>query len=195
MSSFKSHIYDRSEVEDIDFNWPLILLFLTIGLLGYLLVDVNPTLGLLLMFLSIIASYASRYKDWGKQERQGKFVGEIILTGDVFTLNGEKIDTSEIKDLKIEIGHTKGYKEWHRYGYTVSCGTKSCISLTARGVKYVHNFGISSVDQLNDLKKVLENLYSRGVFVKEFYLGVRTYLFNDLGYEDIQKFKKKYRLN
>jgi hypothetical protein len=48
---------------------------------------------------------------------------------------------------------------------------------------------------LKDLKLVLEELYTKGIFVKEFYLGERTYLFENLDYEDIQEFKKKYKLS
>jgi hypothetical protein len=79
--------------------------------------------------------YFYLYRDWGKKEEPGKYVGEIVLTGDLFTLDKETVNTSDLNQLKIEIGHTKGYKHWHRYGYTVSSGTTSSIELTVKGKK------------------------------------------------------------
>jgi len=105
------------------------------------------------------------------------------------------IKTSDINELKIEIGYTKGYKHYSRYSYTIDSGTNSRLELTAKGVKKSCNFQIYSDAQVKDLKNVLEELYLKGIFVREFYLGNRTYLLEELDYEDIQEFKKKYKLN
>jgi hypothetical protein len=192
--SFKSHIYDRQDIEEYNYNWPLFFLPLLTALLGYLLLDISETLGSTAIILSIIAMFFSLYKDWGKKEEEGKFIGEIVLTGDLFTVGKETVKTSNMSNLKIEIGHTKGYKHWYQYGYTVDSGTKSSLEFNVNGVKSHYNFQIFSDRQLNDLKVVLEELYDKGIFVKEFYLGNRTYLLENLDYEDIQDFKKKYRL-
>jgi hypothetical protein len=146
------------------------------------------------MILSAIGMYYNLFKDWGRKEEEGKYIGEVILTGDLFTLDKEIVKTSEIKDVKIEIGYAKGYKHWHRYGYTVDSGTRSSLEFTINGLKRHYNFQIFSDRQVKDLKAVLVGLYEKGIFVKEFYLGERTYLLDNLDYEDIQEFKKKYKL-
>jgi hypothetical protein len=192
--SFKSHIYDRQEIEESTTNWPLFILPLLTGLLGYLLTDINGTLGSTIMVLSTVGMYFNLYKDWGKKEEEGKYIGEIILTEDIFTLDRETFKTTDIKNLKIEIGYTKGYKHWHRYGYTIDSGTRSSLEFTITGLRRHYNFQIFSDRQVKDLKMVLEGLYEKGIFVKEFYLGERTYLLDNLDYEDIQEFKKKYKL-
>jgi hypothetical protein len=192
--SFKSHIYDRQEIEENTTNWPLFFLPLLTALLGYLLTDINTTLGTTIMLLSVVGMYINLYKDWGKKEEEGKYIGEISFTADLFTLDKEVVKTSDIKDVKIQIGYTKGHKHWHRYGYTVDSGTRSSLEFTINGVKRHYNFQIFSDRQVKDLKPVLEGLYERRIFVKEFYLGERTYLLDNLDYEDIQEFKKKYKL-
>jgi hypothetical protein len=191
---FKSHIYDRQEIEENTTNWPLFFLPLLTALLGYLLTDINETLGVTILALSIIGMYFNLYKDWGKKEEEGKYIGEINLTADLFTLDKEAVKTSEVKDVKIEIGYTKGHKHWHRHGYTVDSGTRSSLEFTINGLRKHYNFQIFSDRQVKDLKIVLAGLYEKGIFVKEFYLGERTYLFDNLDYEDIQEFKKKYKL-
>ena len=192
--SFKSHIYDRQEIEESTTNWPLFFLPLLTGLLGYLLTDINGALGSTIMILSTVAMYFYLYKDWGRKEEEGKYIGEIHLTPDQFTIDKETIKTSNIKDVKIEIGYTKGHKHWHRYGYTVDSGTRSSLEFTINGLRRHYNFQIFSDRQVKDLKIVLAGLYEKGIFVKEFYLGERTYLLDNLDYEDIQEFKKKYKL-
>lgn len=192
--SFKSHIYDRQGIKDNTTDWPLFFLPFLTALLGYLLTDISETLGATIMLLSCVGMYVNLYKDWGKKEEEGKYIGEINLTADLFTLGKEVIKTSDIKDLKIEIGNTKGHKNWHRYGYTVDSGTSSSLEFTVNGIKRHCNFQIFSSKQVNDLKMVLEGLYERRIFIKEFYLSERTYLFENLDYEDIQEFKKKYKL-
>jgi hypothetical protein len=52
-----------------------------------------------------------------------------------------------------------------------------------------------SHNQVKDLRTVLEELYTKGIFVKEFYLGYRTYLLEKLDDDDTQEFKKKYKLS
>lgn len=192
--SFKSHIYDKQEIVENTTNWPLFILFLLILLLGYLLIDLNGTLGSIIMILSMIGMTFDLYRNWGKTEEQGKYIGEIILTGDLFTLNNEIVKTSDIDDLKIVIGYPKGYKHWHRHGYTVESGTSSSLEFSMKGLVRHYNFQIISDEDIKDLRKVLEELYIKGIFVKEFYQGERTYLLEELDYEDIQEFKKKYRL-
>lgn len=192
--SFKSHLYDRQEIEENATNWPLFFLPLLTVLLGYLMIDINETLGATIIILSIIGMYFNLYKDWGKKEEAGKYIGEIILTSDLLTLNKEVFKTSDITDIKIEISHTKGHKHWHRHGYTVDCGTRSSLMFTVNGTRKHYNFQIFSDRQVNDLKNVLLGLYQKGIFVKEFYLGERTYLLDNLDYEDIQEFKRKYKL-
>jgi hypothetical protein len=191
---FKSHIYDRQEIEEDRNNWPLFFLPFLTGLLGYLLTDVNESLANSIIILSIIGMSFNFYKDWGKKEEEGKYIGEIILTGDLFTLDKEIIKTSEIKNVKIEIGYAKGYKHWHHYGYTIDSGTRSSIEFTINGKKKYYNFQVFSDRQIKDLKFVFTGLYEKGIFIKEYYLGERTYLFENLNYEEIQEFKKKYKL-
>lgn len=191
--SFKSHIYNRQQIEEDTTNWPLFFLpFLTM-ILSYLLIDVNETLGSLIMVLSMAGMFVNTYKDWGKKEEEGKYEGEIILTSDQFTFNKEAINVSDVKDLKIMIGYLKGHKHWHRYGYTVDSGTRNSIEFYSKGVKKQYNFQLFSSKQVSDLKTVLEQLYIKRIFVKEFYLGERTYLLENLSYEEIQEFKRKYR--
>ncbi len=146
------------------------------------------------MILSIIGMYFNLYKDWGEKEEEGKYIGEINLTADLFTLDKEVFKTSNVKDVKIEIGYTKGHKHWHRYGYTVNSGTRSSLEFTINGIKRHYNFQIIFDRQVKEVKTVLEGLYERRIFVKEFYLGERTYLLDNLAYEEIQEFKKKYKL-
>lgn len=192
--SFKSHIYDRQEIDENTSNWPLFLLPLLTALLGYLLTDINGTLGATILVLSMSLMCYDLYKDWGKKEEEGKYIGEIDLTADLFTLNKETFKTCEIKDIKIEIGYTKGHKHWHLYGYTVDSGTRSSLEFTINGVKRHYNFQIFSDRQVKDLKNLLAGLYERGIFVKEFYLGERTYLLDNLDFGDIQEFKRRYKL-
>jgi hypothetical protein len=192
--SFKSHIYDRSEIEESSQNWPLFFLLVLFCVLGYLLTDISKTLGIATLLLSTVGIYSYLYRDWGKKEREGKYVGEIILTGDTFILNKETIKTSEISEMKIEIAYTKGHKHWSKWGYTVDSGTNSRLELTVKGKRSAYNFQLYTDGQIRDLKKVIEELYARRIFVKEFYLGERTYLLEELNYEEIQEFKKKYKL-
>lgn len=192
--SFKSHIYDRQEIAENTTNWPLFFLPLLTALLGYLLVDIIETLGITIMILSVIGMYINLYKDWGKREEEGKYIGEINLTADFFILGQETVKTSDVKDLKIVIGYTKGYKHWHRYGYTVDSGSRSSLEFTINGLRKHYNFQIFSDSQVKDLKTVLNGLYEKGMFVKEIYLGERAYLLENLDFEEIQEFKKKYKL-
>jgi len=192
--NFKSYIYDRHDIEETATNWPLFFFLLLTALLGYLLTDINGTLGVTIMILSIIGMYFNLYKDWGKKEEEGKYIGEINLTADLFTLGKETVKTSDVKDVKIEIGYIKGHKHWHRYGYTVDSGTRSSLEFTINGPRKHYNFQIVSDRQVKDLKIILAGLYEKRIFVKEFYLGQRTYLLQNLDYEDIQEFKKKYKL-
>ncbi len=193
--SFISHIYDRQEIEENENDWPIFFLLILSLLLGYLLTDVLEALGTTIMILTAIGTYIYLYKDWGKKEAEGKYVGKLILTSELFTLNDETINTSEVNELKIEIGHTKGYKHWHRYGYTICSGTTSKLQISVKGVKRSWNFQLLAQAQVKDLKGVLEELYDKGIFIKEYYLGNRTYLLEELNYEDIQEFKKKYKLS
>lgn len=192
--SFKSHIYDRQEIDEST-NWTGFILLLLLCLLGYLLTDVYESLGATILLFSALGTMFYFYKDWGKKEPEGKYVGELILTAEQFVIGKDIVDTSDINDLKIEIGHPKGFKLWHRFGYTVASGTTSKIELTAHGQKRQLNFQLFSDGQLRELKNVLEGLYKEGIFVKEFHLGNRTYLLQELDYEDIQEFKKKYQLS
>ncbi len=73
-------------------------------------------------------------------------------------------------------------------------GTRSSLEFTINGIKRHYNFQIISDRQVKEVKTVLEGLYERRIFVKEFYLGERTYLLDNLAYEEIQEFKKKYKL-
>ena len=191
---FKSHIYNRQEVVEDTTNWPLLFLTILTGMLGYLLLDVNEILGSLIMALSMAGMFVNTYKDWGKKEEEGKYEGEIILTSDQFTFNKETINVSDVKDLKIMIGYLKGHKHYHHYVYTVDSGTRSSIEFYSNGIKKQYNFQLFSSKQVSDLKTVLEQLYTKRIFVKEFYLGERTYLLENLSYEEIQEFKKKYEL-
>lgn len=192
--SFKSLIYDRTGIEGRSQNWPVFLLLVLLSILGYLLRDVNGTLAASIILMSAAGMYISLFKDWSWKEPEGKYIGEIILSGDTFILNKEEIKTSDIKALKLEIGYTKGYKHYHRHGYIIDSGTNSKLELTAKGIRRDCNFQIYSDAQVKDLKNVLEALYSKGIFVKEFYLGNRTYLLEELEYEEIQEFKRKYKL-
>lgn len=133
--SFKSHIYDRNEIEENTTNWPLFFLPLLTALLGYLLTEINETLGATILMLSTIGVYFNLYKDWGKKKEEGKYVGEMNLTADLFILDKEAVNTSDVKNVKIEIGYTKGHKHWHRYGYTVDSGTRSSLEFTINGLK------------------------------------------------------------
>lgn len=191
--TFKSHIYDRKEIDDSTNRTGFILLLL-LCLLGYLLTDIYETLGATILLFSALGSMFYFYKDWGKKEPEGKYVGELILSGDYFVIDKDTVNTSDIDDLKIEIGHPKGFKLWHRFGYTVSSGATSKMELVVKSYKRQFNFQLLSEGQLRDLKQILEKLYLKGIFVKEFYLGNRTYLLEELDYEDIQEFKRKYRL-
>ncbi|MBS1507418.1 MAG: hypothetical protein JSS79_12295 [Bacteroidetes bacterium] len=190
---FRSHIYDRKDIDDSPKWGGFVFLFLFF-ILGYLLTDVIESLGKAILIGCALATPIFLYKDWGKKKPEGKYVGELILTGDRFIIGENTVDTSSITDLKIEIGNPKGFKEWGRYTYTLSSGTTSKMEVTAKGVKHQFNFLLFSDSQLKELRVVLEQLYSKGIFVKEFYLGNRTYLFEELGYEEIQEFKRKYKL-
>ena len=192
--TFKSHIYDREEIED-GTNWVVIILFLLLIILGYILTDINGQLGVSIIILSGLGATIYLYKDWGKKEPEGKYVGEIALTVDKFTFDKDNIETSEITELKIDIGHSKGFKLWSRFGYTVSSGTNNQIDLITNGQKRSINFQLFSSLHLKELIQILEGLYLKGIFVKEFYLGKRTYLLKDLSYDEIQEFKSKYKLS
>jgi hypothetical protein len=190
---FNSYLYNRKEIKDNSTNWPLFLLFLLTTYLGYLMIDIFEALGVTIMIISFIGIFIDFYKDWGKKEEEGKYAGDISITSDHFILGKEKFETSEIKDLKIEISYIKGYKHWYHYGYTVDSGTRSSLEFTINGVRKQYNFQIFSNKQISDLKLVLLGLYEKGIFVKEFYLGERTYLLENLSYEEIQDFKKRYK--
>lgn len=192
--TFKSHIYDRTEVERDTTNWALVLLPLPCALLGYLLTYLNGTLGAALIILGVIVVFVNVIREWGQKEPAGKYIGQLILTGDTFTIDKEIIRTSDLDDLKIEISYFKGDKHWHRYGYSIDSGTRSSLEFKINGVKRQVNFLLLSESQLKDLRSVLDQLYTKGIFIKEFYLGERTYLLEYLDYEDIQEFKKTYGL-
>jgi len=105
-------------------------------------------------FLIILPKFSlqlNRYFTAGlrrEEEEEGKYIGEIILTADQFTLHKDVVRTSEIKDLTIVIGYTKGHKHYHRYGYTVDNGTRSSIEFTLKGEKRHYNFQIYPSDIL-----------------------------------------------
>jgi len=191
--TFKTYIFDKTEIDDST-NWPLFILLFLVVLLGYYLSDIYESLGAVILLIGSVGTTVYFYKDWGKKEPEGKYVGELILSGDYFTICKDIINTSEISELKIELEHPKGFKIWHRFGYTVSSGTTSKIEFVLNGNKKQFNFQLYSDSQLKDIRQVLEKLYQKGIFVKEFHLGNRTYLLKKLAYEDIQEFKKKYRL-
>jgi hypothetical protein len=191
---FKTHIYDRESIEGSSNYWGLFILALLLSVLGYLLNDILNGISMLLMLFSTGFLYYLLYRDWGKKEPEGKYVGELILSPDQFTIDKEVLLTSEINELRIEIGHPKGFKMWHRHGYTISSGTTSRMEWTIKGKKRHCNFQLYSNSQLKEIKQVLEQLYLKHIFVKEFHLGNRTYLLEELDYEEIQEFKKKYGL-
>ncbi len=192
--SFESHIYDRQEIKESNSNWPLTIVLLLALIFGYLLTDISRTLGAVIIIVGIIGIYFHFYKDWIEEEEEGKYIGEIILTADQFTLHKDVVRTSEIEDLKIEIRNIRGHKHNKHFGYIVDSGTHSSIEFTLKGEKRHYNFQILSVGHLKELKNVLEELYKRNIFVNEFYLGSRTYLLRKLNYAGIQEFKKKYDL-
>jgi len=62
--SFESHIYDRQEIKGSNSNWPLTIVLLLVLLFGYLLTDINRTLGAVIFIVGIIGIYYDLYKDW-----------------------------------------------------------------------------------------------------------------------------------
>lgn len=192
---FKTHIYDRETIIESSNYWGFFLLTVMLAFLDYLLTDIMNGVGITLMMVSVALMNYLLYRDWGKKEPEGKYVGDLILSPDQFIINKEVVLTSEVSEIKIELGHPKGFKMWHLYGYTVSSGTTSKLEWVVKGVKRHCNFQLYSDSQLKVIKLVLEQLYLKHIFVKEFHLGNRTYLLEDLGYEDIQEFKRKYGLS
>jgi hypothetical protein len=192
--SFRSHIYDREGLDGFEFEWRFLVLMFLLFLLIYLLEDVSKTLAFFVTIPAIIAMLWNMYKDYGKKELQGKYVGELILDPTEFLLNKERIVTAEIEDMRIAIGHPKGEKLWHRYGYTIASGTKSELELTVKGIKRKYNFLWIDDSEKKNLLPVLEGLYKKRIFVREYFRGERTYLFEELSYEEIQEFKKKYNV-
>lgn len=199
--AFKSAIYDRSGVkgELKERAWQeglLVVLVALLFLLACLLRDVSRPLELLVILGFAIGMFYWLYKDWGKREPAGKHVGDLILTEEQFILDMVIVKTSEITALRIEIGLPRGYFHWRLdgSGYRRDSGTTSMLELTSNGQTYQLNFLWDSDTRLESIKQILKHFYSRGLFVKEFYRGARTYMMEELEYEEIQEFKKKYKL-
>lgn len=192
--SFKSHIFDLSKIEDkhsfVSFGLFLMLMLV----LGYLLLGISYSVGTTIIWLGLLGLIVNIIKNWVKKDPEGEYVSEFVLTGDKITLNEKTINTSDISNLKINIGYPKGYKHRHRYGYIVDSGTRNKIEFTFNDQELSFNFQLFSDFHLQELKKVLELLYVKGIFVSEYYFGQRTYLLKNLNYEEIQDFKKKYKL-
>ncbi|HAF29557.1 MAG TPA: hypothetical protein DCG75_10960 [Bacteroidales bacterium] len=184
---FSSHIYDRNTIKG-DNSFKVFLLTILLLVLGYFLIDISKITGLLIILLSISILY---FFHWNKKEPEGKYIGEIKLTKDTFVLNNETFETKDIDEVKIELEYPKGKKMWNRIGYNVCSGTRNKLEILVNGQKKKCNFLLLSDKHLRDIVHVIEELYTKGIFVKEFYLGDRTYLLKKLSLEEIKKFKKK----
>ncbi len=189
---FNSHIYDRTGLDSFRFEWLPFTLTLLIGVLGYVLKDINDTLSVMSYLVCSGGCAWLTFKDFKIWESPGRFVGELKLDVDEFDFNGERINTDDILDLRVYIGKSRGEYTGHRYGPLYSSGTGSFIELKTKNFKRSYNFMWRSDSQLKELRPVVEGLYKKHIFVKEYFHGERTYLFEELSYEEIQAFKKKY---
>jgi len=197
--SFRSRIYDRSGVEpysayqENSLVWIVFILFLIIG---YLLMDYYPNISILLLFSCFIYVIFDIFKDWGKLEPEGKLIGKLIFTPHTLTFHQQIFATPDIKDIKIDIHNFRGHKNWHQkwriHTYTVDSGTESSIEINVNGTIQSFHFQLTSNRHLDNLMNVLEHLYLKGINIKEYLHGERTYLLQKLNYKEIQEFKKKY---
>lgn len=159
--------------------------------------DYYPNVSIIILLLCLIYYIYDTFKDWGKLEPEGQLIGKLIFTPDSLTFHQQIFTTSAIKEIKIDINDFKGHKNWRKkngifYTYTVDSGTESRIEINVNGTIQGFHFQLTSKRHLDDLIAVLGHLYLKGINIKEYLHGGRTYLLQKLNYKEIQEFKKKY---
>lgn len=201
---FRSKLYDRSKVREPNI-WKYLIPTVAALALGYavnLIAQYVPlfvvplydfkTLGYLFLFTSVGLMLYDSVRWYGVRKGRGRPICDVSISGEEIMINDEVIPVSTITALKVDIKEIKGELSWWSQGYDILSGTANSLEITAGGRTSVHYFELYSDYHLDQLGDVLEKLYARGIFVKEFYRGERTYLLESLGYEEIQAFKRKY---
>ncbi|MBL7850351.1 MAG: hypothetical protein JNN04_05585 [Cyclobacteriaceae bacterium] len=201
---FRSKLYDRTKVREPNY-WKYLNVAIFGLALGYLVHTISQYVSLFwvplfdfkvlefgFLLIAVGAMLNDAFRWYGVREGRGRPIGDLALSGDEIVINNEVISVSTIVELKVEIQEIKGELSWWGQGYSILSGTANTLEFTANGRTSVHHFELFSDYHLDQLCDVLGQLYAKGIFVKEFYRGGRTYLLESLGYDEIQAFKRKY---
>jgi len=194
MDSFKSAIYNAPYHKKPSNSNIGISICLLIAAIGWLLIELQVNNAGLLLGIGIMGATLSLYLDIGKTPKTGEPIGALIIDKNGIEIMDDQIDISDIREFSIDFRAYKKQKVFNRFTvviYEYRAGTENTIALKAGQKEVKYHFMIRHSGHRIDLINALEHYYEAGIFVKE---AERTYLGKELAFEEVQAFKKKYRL-
>lgn len=194
LARFESAIYEPPHWKKPSRETYGIVISLLLAAIGYLIMLIQNQEFNWLIFLGGMSLVCSRYLGIGEEPILGDYLGEIILEKDKVTILDSTFSIDEIKLFKIEFASYKKKRIscTHTLYYYLS-GTENKITIHTKDQKLSHNFMVLNRNHKTDIIETLAHYYEQGLFVREYGDG-RTYLGEQLDYEEIQTFKKKYNL-
>tara|TARA_Y100000114_G_C11764078_1_gene332147 strand:+ start:23195 stop:23644 length:450 start_codon:yes stop_codon:yes gene_type:complete len=136
----------------------------------------------------------ARWADYKQKPIAGRIIGSLTITPEFIALKNQKFKLDQLYELTIHFESFYKKKEYSAWSfYNLRSGTENYLSFQEKGNLHKYHFMQWGPASQQKLLKVLEKIYENGVPIKE-YMDGRTYLGENLSYEEIQAFKSKYSL-
>jgi hypothetical protein len=193
IQEFKSFIYPKPNYPTSRSTRFILIGIIIIGIGGLLLIFEIPQ-GLYIMFPGIMILGFARWAYYKEMPEEGNIIDELDLNSEFVKIGNEKYDFESIRNFGIRFNTY--YKKklpsvWSMY--KLRSGTENEIWFNYGAEKIREHFKIQGPFAQKVILEILKELYVKGISIEEYADG-RTYLGEELSYEEIQEFKKKYNL-
>ncbi|MCO6359317.1 hypothetical protein [Roseivirga pacifica] len=134
--------------------------------------------------------------DFRKKPKLGQELGDFLISSEGLQVLDRIISYSDINCLRLWYGdyHMKIIPSQH-IGYYFHIGTENRFECELKdGSKVSHNFMVWNRNHETDLVKSIKYFYQNKILVFENGPKGRTFLGEDLSYEELQEFKSEYDL-
>ena len=193
---FESSTYQEKDKSYLEERYMLLwLIFSGVSIL-FLILELSSIYFIIFLIFSTIFYFKWRFFSTGKEKLDGKFQAQVKLSKDSIQIGMEEYLIEEIENIGIHIRPIFGDKVTSAWNmYTIKNGTDNTIEFSYKNKKHKYNFWIKSEEHKIELRNVLKDWYLAKIKFKETLEGNKSYLLDDLDYDQIQVFKKQYQIN
>jgi hypothetical protein len=193
---FESSTYQKKDTSYLEERYMLLWLIFSGMAILFLILELSSLYFIISLITSTVFYFKWRYFNTGKEKLDGKFQAQLKLSKTSIYIDNEEFPVEKLENIGVHIRHIFGDKVTSAWNiYTIKNGTDNAIEFTYKNKNHQYNFWIKSENHKEELRNVLKDWYLAKIKFKETFNKNKSFLLEDLNYDQIQAFKSQYQLN